>query len=165
MTKRILGLDPGLRFCGFGLVDVVGTQLRWVDHGTIRVPTALPIEQRLAFLFSAVQDVVQKARPTEACLEHVFFNSNAQTTLLLSMARGVVALVPGLLTLPLFEYAPNLVKKSVVGTGHADKQQIQKMVSLILSPTTPLEPDSADALAVAICHAGHSTAKKQGTFA
>ena len=156
MTKRILGLDPGLRFCGFGVIDVMGNQLSWVDHGVIKVPTDLPIEQRLAFLFTALQEITQQFRPTEASLEKIFFNSNAQTSMLLGMARGVVALVPGLLNIPLFEYAPNLVKKSVVGTGHADKQQIQKMVSIILNPKKPISADSADALAIAICHASHS---------
>jgi crossover junction endodeoxyribonuclease RuvC len=157
MTKRILGLDPGLRFCGFGVIDVMGNQFKWVDHGVIKVPTDLPIEQRLAFLFNGLQEVIQNFQPTEASLEKIFFNSNAQTSILLGMARGVVALVPGLFNIPLFEYTPNLVKKSVVGMGHADKQQVQKMVSIILNPQKAITADSADALAVAICHAGHST--------
>jgi crossover junction endodeoxyribonuclease RuvC len=156
ITKRIIGLDPGLRLCGFGVIDVAGNQFRWLDHGVIKVPTDQPIEKRLAFLFSNLQEVVQKFQPTEASLEKIFFNSNAQTSMLLGMARGVVALAPGLMNIPLFEYAPNLVKKSVVGVGHADKQQVQKMISIILNPQKPITADSADALAVAICHAGHS---------
>lgn len=156
-TKRIIGLDPGLRLCGFGVIDVIGNQFKWIDHGVIKVSTDLPIEQRLVYLFANLQNVVQALHPTEASLEKIFFNSNAQTSMLLGMARGVVALVPGLLHIPLFEYAPNLVKKSVVGVGHADKQQVQKMISIILNPQKPITADSADALAVAICHAGHST--------
>ena len=156
MTKRILGLDPGLRFCGFGVIDVIGNQLSWVDHGVIKVPTDLPIEQRLSFLFKGLQEVTEQFHPAEASLEKIFFNSNAQTSILLGMARGVVALIPGLLNIPLFEYTPNLVKKSVVGTGHADKQQVQKMISIILNPKKPITADSADALAIAICHSSHS---------
>ena len=154
-TKRIIGLDPGLRLCGFGIIDVVENQFKWVDHGVIKIPTDLPIEQRLAYLFTNLQEVAQTFQPTEASLEKIFFNSNAQTSMLLGMARGVVALVPGLVNIPLFEYAPNLVKKSVVGVGHADKQQVQKMVSIILNLQKSITADSADALAVAICHAGH----------
>lgn len=155
-AKRIIGLDPGLRLCGFGVIEVVGNQFTWIDHGVIKVPTDLPIERRLSFLFTNLQEIVQTLHPTQAGLEKIFFNSNAQTSMLLGMARGVAALVPGLLNIPLFEYAPNLVKKSVVGTGHADKQQVQKMVTIILNPQKPITSDSADALAIAICHAGHS---------
>jgi len=155
MSKCILGLDPGLRLCGFGVIEATGNQLQWIDHGVIKVPIDLPIEKRLAFLFSALKEITEQFRPDEVGLEQVFFNSNAQTSMLLGMARGVVALVPGLLNIPLFEYAPNLVKKSVAGTGHADKQQIQKMVSVILNSQKSITADSADALAIAICHSSH----------
>ena len=149
---RILGLDPGLRLCGFGIVDAIDHQFHWVDHGVIKVPTDLSIEKRLAFLFQELHAIGIHFSPTVASLEQVFFNNNAQSSLLLGMARGVVALVPGVLGIPLFEYAPNTVKKAVVGVGHAEKQQVQKMISLLLKPKKAITADSADALAVALCY-------------
>jgi crossover junction endodeoxyribonuclease RuvC len=151
---RLIGLDPGLRLTGWGVIDVEGNRLRHVAHGVVRVAADRSLAERLAALFEAVAAVVAAQQPAEAAVEETFVNLNAGSTLKLGQARGVVLLAPARAGLPVFEYAANLVKKSVVGAGHADKRQIAMMVGRLL-PGVEATADAADALAVAICHAHH----------
>lgn len=157
---RLLGLDPGLRLTGWGVIDVEGNRLRHVAHGVIKVATDRDLAQRLCELFDGVAAVIAAQDPAEAAVEETFVNVNPGSTLKLGQARGVVMLAPARAGLPVFEYAANLVKKSVTGAGHADKRQIAMMVGRLL-PGVDASADAADALAVAICHAHHrATARR-----
>jgi crossover junction endodeoxyribonuclease RuvC len=157
---RLIGLDPGLRLTGWGVIEVEGNRLRHVAHGVVKVPTLDSLAERLRELFEGVAQVLEAQRPAEAAVEETFVNVNPGSTLKLGQARGVVMLAPARAGLPVFEYATNLVKKSVVGTGHADKNQIAMMVGRLL-PGVDARQDAADALAVAICHAHHrATARR-----
>jgi crossover junction endodeoxyribonuclease RuvC len=157
---RLIGLDPGLRLTGWGVIDVEGNRLRHVAHGVIKVATAGTLAERLRDLFDGVAGIVTVHQPLEAAVEETFVNANPGSTLKLGQARGVVMLAPALAGLPVYEYAANLVKKSVTGAGHADKHQIAMMVGRLL-PGVDASADAADALAVAICHAHHrATAKR-----
>jgi crossover junction endodeoxyribonuclease RuvC len=157
---RLIGLDPGLRLTGWGVIDVEGNRLRHVAHGVIKVTTAGTLAERLHELFEGVAGIVAAQQPVEAAVEETFVNANPGSTLKLGQARGVVMLAPARAGLPVYEYAANLVKKSVTGAGHADKQQIAMMVGRLL-PGVEATADAADALAVAICHAHHrATAKR-----
>ena len=157
---RLIGLDPGLRLTGWGVIDVEGNRLRHVAHGAVKVPADQSLAERLRALFEAIAAVVAEQRPTEAAVEETFVNVNPGSTLKLGQARGVVMLAPARAGLPVFEYSANLVKKSVVGAGHADKHQVAMMVGRLL-PGVVATADAADALAVAICHAHHrATAKR-----
>ncbi|WP_296383793.1 crossover junction endodeoxyribonuclease RuvC [Reyranella sp.] len=160
MTVRLIGLDPGLRLTGWGVIDVDGNRLRHVAHGVIKVSIEGSLAARLHELFDGIAAVVAEQQPLEAAVEETFVNVNPGSTLKLGQARGVVMLAPARAGLPVFEYAANLVKKSVVGSGHADKRQIAMMVGRLL-PGVEAAADAADALAVAICHAHHrATAKR-----
>jgi crossover junction endodeoxyribonuclease RuvC len=157
---RLIGLDPGLRLTGWGVIDVEGNRLRHVAHGAIRVAGERSLAERLNELFGGVAAIVAAQLPLEAAVEETFVNVNAGSTLKLGQARGVVLLAPARAGLPVFEYAANLVKKSVTGAGHADKRQIAMMVGRLL-PGVEATADAADALAVAICHAHHrATARR-----
>ncbi|HYC64852.1 MAG TPA: crossover junction endodeoxyribonuclease RuvC [Reyranellaceae bacterium] len=157
---RLIGLDPGLRVTGWGVIEVEGNRLRHVAHGVIKVSVEGTLAIRLDQLFEGVATVVAAHKPSEAAVEETFVNVNPASTLKLGQARGVVMLAPARAGLPVFEYAANLVKKSVVGAGHADKRQIAMMVGRLL-PGVTTTADAADALAVAICHAHHrATAKR-----
>jgi crossover junction endodeoxyribonuclease RuvC len=151
---RLLGLDPGLRLTGWGVIDVDGNRLRHVAHGVVKVAGDRPLAERLNELFDGVAGVIAAQLPAEAAVEETFVNVNPGSTLKLGQARGVVLLAPARAGLPVFEYAANLVKKSVTGAGHADKRQIAMMVGRLL-PGVDATADAADALAVAICHAHH----------
>jgi crossover junction endodeoxyribonuclease RuvC len=157
---RLIGLDPGLRLTGWGVIDVEGNRLRHVAHGVIKVAGERPLAERLCELFDGVTAVIAAQQPAEAAVEETFVNVNPGSTLKLGQARGVVMLAPARAGLPVFEYAANLVKKSVTGVGHAEKRQIAMMVGRLL-PGIEATADAADALAVAICHAHHrATAKR-----
>jgi crossover junction endodeoxyribonuclease RuvC len=157
---RLIGLDPGLRLTGWGVIDVEGNRLRHVAHGVAKVPADQSLAERLYALFEAIAAVIAAQQPTEAAVEETFVNVNPGSTLKLGQARGVVMLAPARAGLPVFEYSANLVKKSVVGAGHADKHQVAMMVGRLL-PGVVATADAADALAVAICHAHHrATAKR-----
>jgi crossover junction endodeoxyribonuclease RuvC len=151
---RLIGLDPGLRLTGWGVIDVDGNRLRHVAHGVIKVSVEGSLAVRLHELFEGIAAVVAEQKPLEAAVEETFVNVNPGSTLKLGQARGVVLLAPARAGLPVYEYAANLVKKSVVGAGHADKRQIAMMVGRLL-PGVEATADAADALAVAICHAHH----------
>ncbi|HLY46927.1 MAG TPA: crossover junction endodeoxyribonuclease RuvC [Stellaceae bacterium] len=153
---RVLGLDPGLRHTGWGVIDVAGNRLSHVADGVVNAPSDLPLAERLVALFRQLTAVLERFHPDEAAVEESFVNKNAASTLKLGIARGVVLLVPAERSLPVAEYSANLIKKSVVGAGHAEKAQVQLMVRRLLPGCTIAKPDAADALAVAICHAHHS---------
>ena len=152
---RLLGLDPGLRHTGWGVIDVAGNRLSHVADGVAHAATALPLADRLVALFRQVNEVLERYRPDGAAVEETFVNKNPASTLKLGVARGVVLLAPAERGLPVAEYSANMVKKAVVGAGHAEKEQVQMMVRRLLPGCTIAAPDAADALAVAICHAHH----------
>ena len=152
---RLLGLDPGLRNTGWGLVDIDGNRLIHVANGVVKSTDKLSLAERLAELYDGLDIVVDTYVPDEAAVELTFVNKNPTSTLKLGQARGAALLVPARRGIPVAEYSPNLVKKSVVGAGHAAKEQIQLMVRMLLPDADPASADAADALAVAICHAHH----------
>jgi crossover junction endodeoxyribonuclease RuvC len=150
---RILGLDPGLRRTGWGVVVSEGSRLRWIAHGVISPPEAAPFSERLLFLLEAVGEVCTAYSCDEAAIEEVYVNMNPSSTLKLGHARAAVMLAPARCGLSVAEYSPNLIKKAVVGSGHADKGQIAFMVKRLLPAAGDVKTDAADALAVALTHA------------
>lgn len=152
-TIRIIGIDPGLRRTGWGVIEAAGSRLSYVASGTILPETGRSLAERLAALHAALSTVVGDHRPAEAAIEETFVNKDAAATLKLGAARGVALLVPAQISVPVAEYAPNQVKKTVVGAGHAGKDQIRMMVKVLLPQAAPKTADEADALAIAICHA------------
>jgi crossover junction endodeoxyribonuclease RuvC len=152
---RIVGIDPGLRHTGWGVVEVEGNRLRHVADGRISSDERGTLSARLVELHDGIAAVIAAFRPDEAAVEETFVNKNATSTLKLGLARGVVLLVPAKAGLVVAEYGANQVKKAVVGAGHADKIQVQMMVRTLLPAARFETPDAADALAVAICHAHH----------
>jgi crossover junction endodeoxyribonuclease RuvC len=151
---RVLGIDPGLQAMGWGVIDVDGPRLSHVANGVLR-SGAGDLADRLLILFDALSDVVARFAPDSAAVEATFVNKNGAATLKLGQARGVALLVPARAGLAVGEYAPNAVKKAVVGVGHADKAQVLHMVQMQLPGARIDGPDAADALAIAICHAHH----------
>ena len=155
VTIRILGVDPGLRRTGWGVVAVTGNMLSFVASGTVKAPLDGELAHRLAALHAGLSAVVGAWTPDEAAVEQTFVNRDAVATLKLGQARGIALLVPAQAGLAVAEYAPNAVKKAIVGAGHAEKGQIRAMVKVLLPRATFDSDDAADALAVAICHAHH----------
>ena len=151
----ILGLDPGLRRTGWGVIAAEGSRLGHVAHGVIAPDDGLPMAARLLALDTEIAAVVAMHRPSVAAIETVFVNKNPDSTLKLGQARGAVMVAAARAGLAVAEYAPNLIKKSLVGAGHARKEQIQMMVTTLLPGARGAPADAADALAVAICHAHH----------
>jgi crossover junction endodeoxyribonuclease RuvC len=149
---RVIGLDPGLQNTGWGIIDVAGNRLSHVADGTVRSVRSDPLAWRLRALHEGLAEVLTLYEPDEAAVEETFVNKNPTTTLKLGEARGVVLLAPALAGLSVSEYSANRIKKSVVGVGHAGKPQVQMMVRRLLPACEFDSPDSADALAVAICH-------------
>ena len=152
---RILGIDPGLRRCGWGVIDVDGSRLSFVAAGTVFPPETGELAQRLKALHQGLSEVIAAYQPDEAAVEETFVNMNPASTLKLGQARGVALLVPALAGLSVGEYSANLVKKTVVGVGHADKKQIRMMIDVLLPKAKVTSDDAADALAVAITHGQH----------
>ncbi len=157
---RIIGIDPGLRRTGWGVIEAQGTRLSFVAAGTVTSEGADELCDRLYDLHRGLIGVFDAQEPHEAAIEDVFVNKDARATLKLGQARGVAMLVPASLRLPVAEYAPNLVKKTVVGTGHAEKGQIRMMVKVLMPRATFDTDDAADALAIAITHAHHRTSRR-----
>jgi crossover junction endodeoxyribonuclease RuvC len=155
----LLGLDPGLRRTGWGLIVAEDNRLGHLANGTVTTDGGLDLAERLVQIHDGLAGVIERYRPDEAAVEETFVNRNPTSTLRLGQARGVVVLVAARAGLAVAEYSPNLVKKTVVGTGHAAKPQIQAMVSILLPGCAIAGADAADALAVAICHAHHRTAR------
>jgi len=156
-TIRIIGIDPGLRRTGWGVVESDGVRLGYVASGLITSEADDDLAFRLCELFKGLSSVLAAFCPDEAAVEETFVNENARATLKLGQARGMALLAPALQSIRVAEYAPNLVKKSVVGSGHADKTQIQSMIGYLLPKARFDSADEADALAIAICHANHRT--------
>ncbi len=152
---RIIGIDPGLRRTGWGVVESAGTVLRFVASGTVTSEDKAPLASRLCQLHDGLVAVMENQQPDEAAVEQTFVNRDAAATLKLGQARGIAMLVPARAGLPVAEYAPNAVKKAVIGVGHGDKTQIHMMVKVLLPRATFTGNDAADALAIAICHAHH----------
>ena len=151
---RVVGIDPGLRNLGWGVIDVEGSRLTHVANGICHSTTG-DLADRLLALHGQLTEVILRFRPEAAAVEHTFVNKDAVATLKLGQARGIALLVPAQAGLVVGEYAPNAVKKTVVGVGHAAKVQVDHMVRLHLPGVQIAGPDAADALAVAICHAHH----------
>ena len=149
---QVIGFDPGLRRTGWGIVDSLNGRLRHVANGTCTTEAG-ELAGRLAALHTQIEAVILQHRPDQAAVEHTFVNKDAAGTLKLGQARAISLLVPAQQGLDVAEYAPNAVKKAVVGVGHADKAQIQHMVAMLLPGAEVHGADAADALAVAICHA------------
>jgi crossover junction endodeoxyribonuclease RuvC len=152
---RVIGIDPGLQRTGWGVVDVDGTRIRHVANGVCR-SVGSELAQRLCSLHAALTAVLRTYGPETAAVEQTFVNKDAAGTLKLGQARGIALLVPAQAGLVVAEYAPNAVKKVVVGVGHADKAQVAHMVRLQLPGVELRGPDAADALAIALCHAHHA---------
>lgn len=157
---RILGLDPGLRRTGWGVVAVEGSRLSHVAHGVIAPPAELALSQRLLMLFEEVARLIELHAPDEAAVEETFVTANGQSTLKLGHARAAVMIAPARAGLTVAEYAATVVKKSVVGVGGADKTQVAFMVARLLPSAGAPTADAADALAVAIAHAHARTARR-----
>ena len=158
---RVLGLDPGLRHTGWGVIEVSGTRLTRVADGVVHAATDMPLAMRLVSLFRQIIAVIERFQPDEAAVEETFVNRNPASTLKLGVARGVVLLAPAERGLPVAEYSANLIKKAVVGAGHAEKAQVQMMVRRILPGCDISAPDAADALAVAICNAHYAATRRR----
>ena len=152
---RILGIDPGLRRTGWGLIESDGNRLIHVACGSVETNERAALGLRLVAIHDGLIAVIEKYAPHEAAVENTFVNTNAAATLKLGQARGIAMLVPARAGLAVAEYAPNLVKKSIVGSGHAEKAQIRMMIGVLLPKADPQSEDAADALAIAICHAHH----------
>ncbi len=153
---RLIGLDPGLRSTGWGMIETIGNRLTHLGNGRLQSDGDAPLATRLLQIHTGLCAVLEEWQPDEAAVEETFVNKNPGSTLKLGQVRGVVLLAPASMGLPVHEYSPNLIKKSVVGSGHADKAQIQVMVQRFLPGIVINGPDAADALAVAICHAHHA---------
>ena len=161
---RVLGLDPGLRRTGWGVVDLNGSRLTHVANGAVTSDDALSLAERLCQIHTGLVEILARFAPDEAAVEETFVNKNPTTTLKLGQVRGVVLLAPAQVGLPVAEYTPNHIKKSVVGVGHAEKQQIHLMVRTLLPGVEIDGPDAADALAVAICHGHHIGGRRRTTL-
>ncbi len=156
-SVRIIGIDPGLRRTGWGVIESDGHRLAYVASGTVVSIAKDTLAERLVQLFEGMNTVLAAWVPAEAAVENTFVNKDAGATLKLGQARGIALVSPALAGLPVSEYAPNMVKKTVVGTGHAGKDQIRAMIGHLLPRATPDSEDEADALAIAITHAHHRT--------
>ena len=154
---RILGIDPGLRRTGWGVIDVAGNRLSFIACGSVATDEKSKLAARLVAIYGGLARVVEQFRPEEAAVEATFVNKDAGATLKLGQARGIALLVPAQAGVVVSEYAPNLIKKTIVGAGHGEKAQIRMMVGVLLPKAEPPSEDAADALAIAICHAHHRT--------
>lgn len=149
----IIGIDPGLAFTGWGIIKSEGNRLAYIAGGVVKTNSKAPMSERLATIHDGLQEVLETYKPDTAAVEEVFVNSNARTSLKLGQARGIALLLPQLKGLSVSEYTPLMVKKSVVGYGRAEKEQVAQMVKMLLPTADVSQNDTADALAVAICHA------------
>jgi crossover junction endodeoxyribonuclease RuvC len=157
MTRpiRILGIDPGLRRTGWGMVEIAGNSLSFIGCGSVTTRTEDTLAARLLAIHDGLMRILDEFRPDEAAVETTFVNKDAKATLKLGQARGIAMVVPAKAGVPVAEYAPNLVKKSIVGAGHGDKAQIRMMIGVLLPKADPSSDDAADALAIAVTHAHH----------
>jgi crossover junction endodeoxyribonuclease RuvC len=152
---RILGIDPGLRRTGWGMIAIEGNRLMFLACGSLATQDGAGLAIRLLAIHDGLRLVVEQHAPDEAAVEATFVNKDASATLKLGQARGIAMLVPAIAGLPVAEYAPNLVKKTIIGVGHGEKAQIRMMIGVLLPKADPRTHDAADALAVAVTHAHH----------
>jgi crossover junction endodeoxyribonuclease RuvC len=152
---RILGIDPGLRRTGWGVVALDCNRLSFLACGSLATDEKAGLAARLLAIHDGLRRVVEQHAPHEAAVEATFVNKDAAATLKLGQARGIAMLVPAIAGVPVAEYAPNLVKKTIVGAGHSEKGQIRMMIGVLLPKADPQSEDAADALAIAVCHAHH----------
>ena len=152
---RILGIDPGLRRTGWGVVQIAGNRLGFLGCGSVLTDNRAALAARLLAIHDGLMRILDEYRPDEAAVEATFVNKDATATLKLGQARGIAMVVPAKAGMPVAEYAPNLVKKSIVGAGHGDKAQVRMMIGVLLPKADPASDDAADALAVAVTHAHH----------
>ena len=157
MTRpiRILGIDPGLRRTGWGVVEIVGNRLTFIGCGSVTTNDREALSLRLLAIHDGLGRILDEFRPDEAAVEATFVNKDAQATLKLGQARGIAMVVPAKAGVAVTEYAPNLIKKSIVGAGHGDKAQVRMMIGVLLPKADPGSDDAADALAIAVTHAHH----------
>lgn len=161
---RVLGIDPGTVAMGYGVVEKAGTKLTCVEYGVVKPKRGAPLHERLLTLSEALDEVIERLSPEAASIEEVFHAKNVKSAITLGHARGVALLSASKGGLSVFEYSPSTIKQAVTGYGMAEKGQVQKMVSMLLSTKeTPL-PDAADALAAAICHINHIRPLKSGAL-
>jgi crossover junction endodeoxyribonuclease RuvC len=154
---RVLGIDPGTRFVGYGIVETKGSQILHIDHGVINANMGGAYSERLKSIYDGLVRVIGDGRPDVAAIEEAFYGKSAQAALRMGEGRGVAIVSVATSDIPLFQYTPAVIKKSVVGNGRAHKSQIQEMVRMLLGlPSVPESEDAADALAVAICHCNRS---------
>jgi crossover junction endodeoxyribonuclease RuvC len=152
---RILGIDPGLRRTGWGMIAIEGNRLMFLACGSVATENEAALAIRLLAIHDGLRRVVAEHAPDEAAVEATFVNKDAAATLKLGQARGIAMLVPAIAGLPVAEYAPNLVKKTIIGVGHGEKGQIRMMIGVLLPKADPRTHDAADALAIAVTHAHH----------
>jgi crossover junction endodeoxyribonuclease RuvC len=152
---RILGIDPGLRRTGWGMVEIAGNRLGFLGCGSVTTSDRDSLATRLLTIHDGLMRILEEFRPDEAAVEVTFVNKDAKATLKLGQARGIAMVVPARAGVPVAEYAPNLVKKSIVGAGHGDKIQVRMMIGVLLPKADPSSDDAADALAIAVTHAHH----------
>ncbi len=157
---RVIGLDPGLRRTGWGVIEAEGSRLRHVANGLVESDEACDLARRLVQLHEGLLEILERHRPEQAAVEMTLVNKNPTSSLKLGLARGVVLMTPARVGLPVAEYLPNIVKKAVVGSGHADKQQVSMMVARLVPGCPVANRDAADALAVAICHCHHASTRR-----
>jgi crossover junction endodeoxyribonuclease RuvC len=157
MTRliRIIGIDPGLRRTGWGIVEVAGNRLGFLGCGSVTTREQDGLAERLLTIHEGLSRILDEFKPDEAAVEATFVNKDAKATLKLGQARGIAMVVPARAGVPVAEYAPNVVKKSIVGAGHGDKTQVRMMIGVLLPKADPRTDDAADALAIAVTHAHH----------
>src|SRR5580692_9121594 len=157
MTRliRIIGIDPGLRRTGWGIIEVAGNRLGFLGCGSVTTRAEDGLAERLLAIHDGLMRILDEFNPDEAAVEATFVNKDAKATLKLGQARGIAMVAPARAGVPVAEYAPNLVKKSIVGAGHGDKAQVRMMIAVLLPKANPQSDDAADALAIAVTHAHH----------
>lgn len=153
---RIIGIDPGLLHTGWAIIDSVGPSRHYIASGVVLPPTKLELADRLSFIFQKVTELCETFNPDVCSIEFTFVNKNPKTTLLLGHARAAAIVAVANREIPVFEYEPNLIKKALTGAGHADKEQIYKMLKILLPMAHPKTPDESDAIAIAMTHANMS---------
>lgn len=166
-STRIIGIDPGLRRTGWGVIEICGSRLSFVDCGVVTTVLTATLAERLVELYDGIAAIIERTTPDVAAVEQTFVNKDPVATLKLGQARAIALLVPARAGLHVAEYAPNQVKKSVVGVGHAEKEQVHVMVKMLLPQSNAQSADAADALAVAITHAhmAETTARMEAMIA
>ena len=161
----ILGIDPGLATIGWGAVDYSGSRFKVLGYGALETPAGVSLEERLLMINQGMKELIERYRPEQMAVEELFFNTNITTGIRVAEARGVILMTAHALGVKLFEYTPLQVKQAVVGYGRAEKKQVINMVTLLLGLSAPPKPDdTADALAIAICHAHSGASRISGYY-